>query len=140
MTKEQYLQLKDELKALAKELTSDKQEFKQKQRNHSKVEKEQGSCITDAYESNNSTKIEQLNNSYVPMTKAQESLREKKLQYRTKHIFYSMARGKTIEQIEPVVTNTETRDYYREKVYKDAEHLCEKYSVEPLFKNKGVAA
>ena len=113
MTKEQYFQLKDELKALAKTISSDRYEFKNKQRKFSQAEKEYGT-LDDAYSGNNDAKKKGINEAYNPMWKMQENLLNMKNDYRAKHIVYSVIRGRTLEQIEP----NAKKDYWWYEVHR----------------------
>lgn len=139
MTKEQYFQLKDELKALAKKISSDRYEFKNKQRILSQVGKTHDT-VDDADNSRDETKQKNYHEAYSSMWKAQEALLSMKHECRAKHIAYSMARGKTIDQIEPVVSSKGGYDYWRDVAYRRAKDLCEKLNIEPLFERTEVAA
>jgi hypothetical protein len=139
MTKEQYFQMKDELKALAKQISSDRNEFKNRQRNFSTGEKEYGT-LDDAYSGNNDAKQKGISEVYRPMYKMQSDLLDMKHEYRAKHIAYSMARGRTIDQIEPTTSNEGGKDYWRYEAYRKAKKLCEELDIKPLFDRKEKAA
>ena len=139
MTKEQYLQLKDELKALAKQISSDRNEFKNRQRKFSLGEKEHGT-LDDAYSGNNDAKQKGISEVYRPMYKMQSDLLEMKHDYRAKHIAYSMARGRTIDQIEPKTRDDYGYNYWRDEAYRKAKKLCEELDITPLFERAEVAA
>jgi hypothetical protein len=108
MTKENYLKLKNELKELAIVIRNTKTEFKADQRIFDKAVLEHGSFmgLYKQLESLKITKTEfdmwykQLSTFGDSMSFARSEKFNLKDTYRYKHIVYSLARGKTIEQIE----------------------------------------
>lgn len=107
MIREQYFQLKSELKELAHQIKSEKLEYKVSQKNLSVFQKANGSFI-DYYEGRiNSSKWETIRPEHEKLSKMmyslQSDLKEKRVEYRLKHIVYCLARGRTMSQIEPKV-------------------------------------
>jgi len=107
MTKEQYLNLKQELKDLAVKIRESKNGFREDQREFSKCQKENGTA-NDYYEGKiNSEVWEKIQPEYSKLNKKQyESmidLHKIRSEYRYKHIVYCFARGRTMKEIEPKV-------------------------------------
>jgi hypothetical protein len=107
MTREQYFGLKAELKDLAQKIKGAKPEFRKAQSNLSKFQNLNGSYNTYFEGKINSTQWEQIRPEHEKLEGAvgtlRRSLSDLKYDYRHKHIVYSFARGKTMEQIEPKV-------------------------------------
>jgi len=106
MTKEQYFNLKQELKDLAVKIRESKDDHKNDQRAFSQCSK-QGTA-NDYYDGViDSVKWEAIRPTYNKLySKQLKSLQEKyslRREYRHKHIVYCFARGRTMQQIEPKV-------------------------------------
>ena len=107
MTREQYLKMKKEQKALATKIRNEKNEFRNTSREFSTFTKENGSSI-DYYKGRiNSSKWELARPGYNKLYDKIEGLRSKisddKSVFRLNHVLYSLARGRTLQQIEPKV-------------------------------------
>lgn len=107
MTREQYMSLKAELKDLAQKIKGAKPEFRKAQSNLSKFQNQNGS-MNDYFDGRiKSTQWEQIRPEHEKLSdeisRLRSDLNEWKYDYRHKHIVYSFARGKTMEQIEPKV-------------------------------------
>ena len=111
MTKENYLKLKNELKSLAAQIRPAKTEFNQSQRDYSIMQHGNGSwrTVVEAFVNPKMDKgyYSNLKKQYVEAMNRIESARAQKemlkFKYRHLHIVYCLARGKTMEQIEPKV-------------------------------------
>ena len=106
MTKETYLNLKQELKDLAVKIRESKVGYKNSQREFSTRSKT--GTFNDYYEGKiDSATWESIrpeyNKAYNKQVNEQHSLHDMRREYRHKHIVYSLARGRTMEQIEPKV-------------------------------------
>lgn len=106
MTKETYLNLKQELKDLAVKIRESKADYKNSQRAFSTRSK--NGTFNDYYEGKiDSATWETIrpeyNKAYNKQVNEQQSLQSMRSEYRHKHIIYSLARGRTMEQIEPKV-------------------------------------
>ena len=117
MTKENYLKLKNELKSLAAQIRPAKIEFNQSQRDYSLMKNKTGSWRTIA-EGFVNPKLDkgyfaELKSEYcVAMNRIEAARAQKemlKFKYRHLHIVYCLARGKTMEQIEPKVRGQDTQ-------------------------------
>lgn len=124
MTKEQYLNLKQELKDLAVKIRETKNSFKGKQREFSKFEKENG-LVNEMRR----TVYEIHKDEYYKLYKGQRddgwSLNEMRYNYRHMHIVYCFARGRTILEIEPRVKEGNDPSWFEIK------RLSKKYEVRP---------
>lgn len=105
MTREQYFELKAELKELATKIRETKNERKVSSRAFSLFEKENGS-FNDYYEGRiGETQWMSIRDGYHEVYRAQnaaiESVDNLKREYRLRHIVYCLARGRTLSQIEP---------------------------------------
>lgn len=105
MTKEQYLNLKGELKELAKEIRQTKNERREKARTFSFFEKNNGG-FNDYYEGRiGETQWLSIREDYNKLLHAQVNSAEDvtilKREFREKHIAYCLARGRTLKEIEP---------------------------------------
>lgn len=135
MTKEQYLTLKEELKELAIQIRSAKDNRKTTQREFSTVDTAYEDYFNKKYSSEEWERIRpKYNELYKAQDNARQTVEDLRFQYRVKHIVYSMARGRSIEQIE---SKTNEDDYQkrwnREQAYKEARTMCKMMVVEPLF-------
>lgn len=106
MTKETYFNLKQELKDLAVKIRETKIGHKNDQRGFS-ISSKKGT-FNDYYEGRiNSATWEEIrpeyNKAYNKQANSHSDLMSMKREYRHKHIVYSLARGRTMEQIEPKV-------------------------------------
>ena len=101
MTKEQYLNLRDELKELAKLIRQVKPQVKENQRKLSGYESNVMTSPSDYYRIGN--KLEGWYKELRPARTSQADLSKLKCEYRAKHIIYSLSRGRTMEQIEPKI-------------------------------------
>lgn len=107
MTKETYLNLKQELKDLAVKIRETKTEHRGAQRECSLYGNEHGTFI-DYYNGKiDSATWEKIRPEYSKRSNAAysafDNLKSMQHEYRHKHIVYSLARGRTMEQIEPKV-------------------------------------
>lgn len=111
MKKENYLKLKGELKVLAQEIKNQKFDFKSSQRAYSTLEKEYG-CAESVYEKYMDPKFNHQLYSEARSTMQKtlslvhsnmNRLYDIRTRYRHLHIVYCLARGRTLEQIEPKV-------------------------------------
>lgn len=103
MTRENYLELKAELKELAKSLKINKKDFRTTQSKYSTFERDHRKELGDrGYK--NSKAWEKLYPLYRDLSSKENSLyitvKDQKYEFRHKHIMYCLARGKTYEQIE----------------------------------------
>lgn len=135
MTKEQFLSLRDELKELAIQLRSAKADRKSKQRDFSTIDTAYEDYFNKKY---SSQEWEEVQPRYAQLYKLQDNARQTvedlKLDYRVKHIVYSMAKGRTIDQIEKQVDQEdEQKKWARNKAYEKARVMCKMMVVEPLF-------
>lgn len=110
MTRDHYLALKGNLKTLAEEIRKTKQQLKIDQKEFSTFEREVGT-YNDFY--NRESELFRWGQVHKPVAKAQVRLLEIKAEYRAKHIIYCLARGRTLEQIEP----KSQEGYWRARVY-----------------------
>lgn len=131
MTKEQYFNLKDELKELAIQIRQLKPQFKSVQRDLSKYELNVITIPKDYHWE--SKKLEGWFKLVRPVRSAQSDLFRLKHEYRAKHILYSLARGRTINQIEPKIKDV--NDYGYILVY---ETLIPKYVKQYDFDNTDI--
>ena len=131
MTKEQYKNLKQELKDLAEKIRETKADHKNDQREFSIYSRENGT-FNDYYDGRiNSTKWEAIrpeyNKLYSKQLKSHQTKESLRREYRHKHIVYCFARGRTMQEIEPKVR--EGNDPSRHEL----ERLMKMYDVrEPL--------
>ena len=112
MTKENYLKLKNELKSLAAQIRPAKIEFNQSQKDYSIMKNDNGSSWRTVVEAFVNPKLDkgyysQLRDQYSAAMNRIDAARVQKemlkFKYRHLHIVYCLARGKTMEQIEPKV-------------------------------------
>lgn len=105
MTKEQYLNLKQELKDLAVKIRETKSNHKNNQRAFSKQERNYGTRNSYFDGDINSTTWESIRPDWSRLYKEQlnslEEVEKLRYEYRYKHIVYCFARGRTLEEIEP---------------------------------------
>lgn len=113
MTKEQYFNLRDELKELAKLIRQVKTQVKENQRNLSNYEKSVMTSPEDYYRIGE--KLEGWYKTLRPARTTQTDMMNLKCEYRARHILYSLARGRTMDQIEPKIRDENC--YWYEKTY-----------------------
>jgi hypothetical protein len=121
MTKEQYFELKGELKELARLIKAAKPEHRQAQRDLSLFQNKNGS-FNDYYHSTiSSAKWEEIRPKHEELSKKEynlfRDLQAMKTTYRHKHIVYCFARGKTLNQIEPKVRKGNEADTHLLQTY-----------------------
>lgn len=116
MTRINYMRMKNELKSLAKEIRQEKDNFKSQQREYSKIENEHG-CAETVYMKYMDPKYnhELYKNVRDTMSKVGSTVNtyrcnvwDLQSKFRHLHIVYCLARGKTLEQIEPKVKDQGT--------------------------------
>lgn len=105
MTREQYFELKAELKELAKKIRATKDERKQNCRSFSLFEKQNGG-FNDYYEGRiGETQWLAIRSDYNQLLRAQngsiEDVETLRRGYRLRHVVYCLARGRTMAEIEP---------------------------------------
>lgn len=131
MTKEQYLNLKDELKELAKLLRQVKNQVKENQRSLSGYERNVMTSPCDYYLIGE--KLEGWYKELRPVRTTQSDMMKLKCEYRAKHILYSLSRGRTMDQIEPKIRDK--NDYWYHHAYSA---LLPKYVKQYAFENTDV--
>lgn len=113
MNKENYIQLKQELKTLAKEIKKTKPLLKETQRSQSKYERLVMNRSKDYYWK--SHKLDGWYEVVRPAKKYQEKLKNLQCEFRAKHIIYCLERGRMIKEIEPKIKDK--YDYHYNYVY-----------------------
>ena len=133
MTKEQYLKLKDELKALAIQIKGTKSTHKSNQREFSKIDcaynPNRYYWMTDrekkALESIRIQYEQEWARLYSIQYNSINECANLRREYRIKHIIYCLARGRTIQQIEPKIKDIDVRN----DVYTAATILAKEYDM-----------
>lgn len=119
MTRKNYLQLKADLKDLASKIKPVKTEYNQSQSEYSHFQNQNGSyhTIVEGYVNPKMDKgyFSDLRQKCIVfmnrINKSRNSKLEMKRDYRHLHIVYCLARGRTMEQIEPVARGEGTNNW-----------------------------
>lgn len=134
MNREEYIILKEELKTLANQIKTIKSQFKKAQRVFSSYQREHGTYNQYFEGKIDSAGWEKIRPGYNECYNAQGALQatveELKHEYRAKHIVYSIARGRTIEQIEP----NARKDYWWHEIHKNlVPKYLNEFKVKPIL-------
>ncbi len=132
MTRNQYQEIKKELKELVVDIRKAKPDYKSKQRIYSKG----GNAEAD-YFAGRTTSAEWeearplYKTSYIDQIFAMRKVEDLKFEFRWRHILLSLARGKKLNQIEPKTAKDDyQKDLVKRKTYEKVQKMAEELGVE----------